>query len=77
MGMINALDKTGHTATVTWDPADEVSVQEAREVFERLVADPSVGLAQIEDATKNIAVKTTEFDPQAEQYITWRQFAGG
>ena len=77
MGMIKHLNDHGDSALATWDPADTISVEEARKVFNTLVADPKVGLGQIEDATQNIAVKVTEFDPQAEQIIVWNQFAGG
>lgn len=77
MGMIKHLNNNGDTALATWDPADTTSTEEARKVFDALVADPTVGLAQVEDATNNISVKVTEFDPQAEQIIVWNQFAGG
>ena len=77
MGMIKHLNDKGDTALATWDPADTVSVEKAREIFDALVADPKVGLAQIEDATRNISRKVTVFDPQAEQIIVWNQFAGG
>lgn len=78
MGMIKRLnDKDGDTALATWDPADTISVEEARKVFDALVADPRVGLAQIEDATKNISRKVTTFDPAMEQIIVWNQVVGG
>lgn len=77
MGMIKHLNDSGDSALATWDPADTASVEEARKVFDALVADPAVGLAQVEDATNNISRKVTKFDPQAEQIIVWNQFAGG
>lgn len=77
MGMIKHLNDTGDSPLAVWDPADAISVEEARKVFDALVADPSVGLARVEDATKNIARKIKKFDPAAEQIIVWRQFAGG
>ena len=77
MGMIKHLTNDGDSALATWDPADTISTEEARKVFDSLVADPHVGLAQVEDATRNISRKVTVFDPQAEQIIVWNQFAGG
>lgn len=84
MGMIKRLDHTGDSVITAWAPAPEgtdpakiVSVDEAREIFDALVADPTVGLGQIEDATHNIARKVSKFDPEAKQIIVWRQFAGG
>ena len=77
MGMIKRLNDSGDTALATWDPADTISTEEARKVFDALVADPRVGLAQIEDATGNISRKVKVFDPQAEQIIVWNQVFGG
>ena len=78
MGMIKRPDHTGDSTLAIWDPADTVSVEKAREIFDALIADPSVGLlAQVEDATKNIARKVTTFDPAAEQILVWQQSAGG
>lgn len=77
MGMIKHLNDAGDTALVKWDPADTISVEKARKVFDALVADPKVGLAQVEDATRNISRKVKKFDPAAEQIIVWNQFTGG
>ena len=77
MGMIKHLNNDGDSALATWDPADTISVEEARKVFDSLVADPRMGLGQVEDATRNISRKVTVFDPQAEQIIVWNQFVGG
>ena len=71
MGMIKKLDHSGDSALAVWDPADEISVQEARVMFDRLVADPMVVLSRCDDATQNTATKIREFDPEAEQIIGW------
>jgi hypothetical protein len=75
MGMITRLNDKGDTPLAVWDETDEISVEEARQVFARLVADPSVGLAELD--TKNTGTKVTEFNPQAERIVVWSQFAGG
>lgn len=71
---MHLLDSTGDTAVATWDPADTMSVAEAKAKFDELIREGYFAT----DATDPVdPVVTRVFDPEAEKIIIRRQMAGG
>lgn len=77
MGMIKKLDHSGDSALAVWDPADEISTEEARVIFDRLVADPMVVLSQCDEGTEFTGTKVKKFNPAAEQIFVFGRPVGG
>jgi hypothetical protein len=77
---IDVMDSTGHSS-VTWDPADEASVADARREFERLVQQGYQAF-RMEATGENVVVehkgeRMTAFDPEAGRVLMIPQRVGG
>lgn len=69
------LDRDGDTR-ITWDPDNEDDVENAREVFNRLVTEKKYqAFSVVEGGEKGELVR--EFDPEAEKLIMSPALVGG
>ncbi len=80
MHVMNVMDHSGHT-TVTWDPEDAASVEDARREFRRLVREGHQAF-RMEAQGDNVVVENkgermTEFDPAAGRIMMVPHRVGG
>jgi hypothetical protein len=78
--VMDVMDSSGHTS-VTWDPTDEASVNDARREFTRLTGEgyqayrmEAVGEHAV---VENKGARITEFDPEAGRLLLIPHRVGG
>ena len=79
--IMKVMDRNGHT-TVTWDPREPSSVNDARREFERLVGEGYSAFSMNVVSENGIIVeekgeRVDEFDPQAGKLMMVPQLRGG
>jgi hypothetical protein len=76
MGMMRILDETGDT-TITWALDDPATVEQAEQLFARLVRESKIPFARPAGSPAADAEKISAFDPTAEEIVWVRPVAGG
>jgi len=76
MATIRLLNHQGDVALATWDPADQLTTAQANDIFDQLVSEGNL-LIRADEGTGHIGTAIREFDPQAEEIVVIRNFAGG
>lgn len=71
-GVLCVMDSSGDTKT-RWHRNDPASVAKARAVFQSAVADRK----EVAFRTSPDPAKISEFDPNATEIVTVRQYVGG
>lgn len=69
------LSSHGDTVLATWDPADEMTTEQANREFDRIVR-YSV-MIRNDESTGHIGVAMKEFDPLARRIVVQNPFTGG
>lgn len=78
MPVIRILNDHGDQPLAVWDPADEISTEEARKRFDRLIAENYL-VFRADEGTQNTGEKIKQFDPLAKIIYVFKrgQFCGG
>ncbi len=81
MHVMNVMDRNGHT-TVTWDPRDRASVNDAKREFERLIREGYSAFRMNVVSENGVVVeekgeRIDTFDPQAGKVMMVPHLRGG